>query len=679
MRLTITSYAQTPVALTIADGSSTPPYAVMADQINWGNATFDHAYSGPRGTQGRRPAAGLVQNRTVTLPLRVYGSSKDNLAVNIKNLATVADSVRQFGGRLTWQSSGQSYRQHLEIQCTDGIDLAGWNNRAENRSIAAVNLTLACAPYALGDSLDVDDTSFASLSDYTLDNGLVGNLSASTGALKATASTTTQFQLVHTQRGYTLGDSEVTVTGTYAQAALFTLGAIFWRTDANNYWVAYIQDTGSAATLKIDQTTAGTTTNRASATPTRPTAASTVYIRVRSEGTSVRAEHWSSAPTPMGTPATTATCTASTTQTGKAGLIFNPQSTTPSVSRLTVRPFTYGSRSQPAQVTLSGVVPGDVPALARVEITTKQALAWAAVAWQATPAATTLSSSPLPRAAFTVFNGNDDVSANRVGWSTVDATNNTIYTTTAAAASSYSCRYSLDPSLLPTDAYADGDRAVEAWALILTDSSNKVVAPTLTASLVPASGPGPTRYTDEGGSAGMSAPTLASTATTAGYRWTRLGTLHIPLNGAREMHLVIAGQVTASSTGTGTFGIARVVLAPVRQRASLPTGKTADSTYPVWTASTVETVKTIESDLTTSVAQPSVSTVAVGDRSVGGSLLELPQGNIDMLTMLSAIVPDDSASSTATEYLTAGSPTATTVPQAAMHIGVTPRFSQLRS
>jgi hypothetical protein len=51
---------------------------------------------------------------------------------------------------------------------------------------------------------------------------------------------------------------------------------------------------------------------------------------------------------------------------------------------------------------------------------------------------------------------------------------------------------------------------------------------------------------------------------------------------------------------------------------------------------------------------------------------------VDLVTLLAAIVPDDPTASTSTGYLTTGSPSATTVPQAAVHVAVTPRFGQLR-
>jgi len=145
------------------------------------------------------------------------------------------------------------------------------------------------------------------------------------------------------------------------------------------------------------------------------------------------------------------------------------------------------------------------------------------------------------------------------------------------------------------------------------------------------------------------------------------------------MYLTLTGSLAASSTGTGTWGIARVALLPVRQRASLPTTKVNDSTYPAWSSSTTETVKAIDSHLTSIVYQPSVSVVPVGDRSMGGTLIEIPPGSVDMMTVLSALVPDDPTASTSIEYLATGSPSATTVPQAAVHFGITPRFAQLRS
>jgi hypothetical protein len=347
--------------------------------------------------------------------------------------------------------------------------------------------------------------------------------------------------------------------------------------------------------------------------------------------------------------------------------VFTPQSSTPYVDQFVVRPFTYGPKAQPVRVDLTGSIPGDVPALANVELTTKQALDWALVGWASTPATSSISGST---AAFKAFNGNDDVAAARSGWTTVDSTLKTISTTVASASTTYTAQYSLDPSLLPTDPYAQGDRAIEVWALTITDAYSS----TITASLMPAVGSGPTRYTDEYGSTGKLIP---STSTSGSLLWTRLGTLHLPNAGAREMRLVINGVAT-----DGQFGLARILVLPVRQRAALPTGKTGDSTYPVWSTSTTETVKTISSDLSTVSYQPSTSTVPYPDRSIGGTVLEITPGNASLITAFANVVPDDPAVTSQTEYLTAGtlgSPTSTTVAQAALHVSIIPRFAQLRS
>jgi hypothetical protein len=524
--------------------------------------------------------------------------------------------------------------------------------------------------------MDVSDTAFTTLAtDYTFDQGVVGDCTASSG-FTLTSNSTTSHRIIRSKEGYTLGDVEVTLNVAYARVNNLREGVIFWRTDANNYWTAHLEDDGSSTcALKINQTTAGSTTNRAAAFPTRPANAASVWVRVRTEGTLITAELWSSSPTPMGTPTGSTTYTAGTAGSGLAGIYFNPQSSTPAVTGFTVRPFTYSSRALPAKISLTGTVPGDALALGQLEVTTKQSLAWLMAGWQAQASASTISGA---KAAFTVWNGDDY--ATRSNWGTTDSTAHTIYTSTAANGTTYSAEWKLDPSLLPTDAYADGDRAVEVWSLVITDSSTDLVAPTIVASVKPAAGNGPTRYTDEYGSLGIVVPTAAAAFSSPPcYRWARLGTVHLPTAGVREMRLALTGTVGVGSTGSGYFGIARVVLVPVRQRVCLPTRKDGtQSTYPAWSTSTTETVKTVDSDLTTFAYQPSISTVPFGERSVGGTPVELPTGNVDLLVAASALVPDDSTVSSSTEYLATGAIDATHVPQAALHVSVIPRFGQLR-
>ena len=829
MLLSLTSYAATPTSLTVADNTSTPPYALVADQLDWGNARFEHQYSAPRGTQGARPAAGIPQNRTVSMQLRVYGTSKTNLATNLRNLAMVLDELRRFGGRLTWQSAGQSFRQSLEVMGTDGAQLGAWGNRPENRNIATVDVALSCAPYAKGDPMDVSDPTFAALSsDYTLDSGSIGNLSNAGSKVTASAALTTEYRLVHTSRGYDLGDVETSVQLKVGSTVTgWKGGAIAWRSSANDYIVAYVDDNGTNSRLRIDQVTGGTTTNRATVNlASRVTANQTVYVVLRTEGLTVSAEYWTAAPTPMGTPTLTTSWTATTAATGRSGALFIPQAATAEIDALTVRPYTYSKRALPATWSMFGAIPGDVPATAGVEATTVQALPFALFAWQQTPAASSLSGSPIPRSAFTVFNGNDDVSAARTGWVCVDSTRNVIsttfvsvsasssgttattytyttasahglttgqtvtvsgvtpsaynqggtvtvtsstqftitgktfsvtstasgttytYTTASAhglttgdtvtltgfgvaaynatsvtvtvtgattftrvggtsgpaassgtlvpnpAASSasgtvreilgalssmtFNAEYPLDPSLLPIDAYADGDRAIEVWALLRTDSSSKLALPTVVASVKAAAGGGVIRYTDEWGSAGRIVPTASSTATNPVLRWTRLGTIHLPTAGSREMRLALAGSVATGSVG-GVFGIARVVLLPVRQRAASPTAKANDSTYPAWSLGTTEAVKYVDSDLSTTAYQPSSSLVPLGDRSLGGSPIEIMPGNTSFGVILAANVPDSPTADSTTENLgIATPPTASSQPQATVHVSVTPRFAYLR-
>lgn len=809
MQVSITTYAATPSSLTLADGTTGGVFSLVAASIDWGNATYSHSYSGPRGTQGARPAAGVAQNRTVTLPIRVYGSTvsttaKDGLAASLKTLNQTVDELRRYGGRLTWQSLGQTYRQNLEILGTDGTSLSGWTNRTESKGIAEISVSLVCAPYATGDPFDIDDQSFSSLSDYTFDNGLVANLTNAAAKLKSTGtSPLVEYRAVQTQRGYNYGDVEVTVKAAYSQTDTYKAGAIFWRTDAANYWTVHVVDASAGSNLQIHQVTAGTITQRATvAIAARIASAAVFYVRARTEGALVTAEYWTAAPTPLGTPTNTTSYTA-TASSGKTGVVFTPGTTTSEIDALTIRPFTYAKATLPRKLSLSGTIPGDATALANVELTTAQDAAWAMFGWAQT-ASSTLSSTPTPRAPFWLWNGNDDDSATRSGWTT-SATgtyqgflwNNGVW----SSATTYSARYILDPSLLPTDPYVDGDRAVEVWALVLTDRSDYLVSPNIVASLQSKDGYGLTRYTDEWGTAGKSIPTLATTASGYGFRWTRLGTIHLGNAPAREMALKLTGTAASTSNAAARFGIARVAVLPIKQRAALPTYKHAadqgaDSSYPKWSStssspwsvtssyltgalvtyasavtqaigsangiyrakSTVipisttatgtsgtptitvssatglsasyffasgagipanttitavagttitlsqnltadlsstavtfvkfpgqtaaweafEQTRVVSSDLTSQSWQPTANTAALNDRSIGGSLVEIPNGNVDLLAVLSKVVPDDPNSSTISEGDYAGSGNAVAY-QGAIHLSVTPRFDHLRT
>jgi len=649
VQLTITTYAVTPSTLTLADGTSSNPFALVSDSLDWGNSQFQHAYSGPRGTQGARAASGIPQNRTVTLPIRVYGqpagstTAKDSLAANIRTLNSVTEDLRKFGGKLTWQSVGQSYKQSLEVITTDGAQLQTWTNRTETRSIAAVNLQLVCAPHAIGDSMDVSDQTFSTYTtDYSLDAGAFANLSNTGGKITATANQTVEHRLIHTQRGYQLADTEVTVKAAVGSTlSSWKAGAILWRTSATDYVTVYVDDNGTNSRLRIDQSISGTVTNRSSVNlASRLTAGSpgsTVYVRARSEGTTVYAEYWTSAPTPSGTPTLSTSWAASSAWTattftqgaivtyqgyqyvaasatlatdvpsgaatstakwsylaGLTGITFTPQTAVAEIDYFIVRPFTYTNGQLPRKISLQGIIPGDSPALGNLEITTSQDASWAMVGWSSKSAPTSLVSTPTPAAPFQILNGDASDSTTRSGWTTTNALGLLWNNSAFSSATTYSAKWILDPSLLPIDEYTTGDRAVEVWALILTDLSSRLVSPNIVASLQSKDGYGPTRYTDEYGTAGRTVPVMSSTATGSGYRWTRLGTLHVGNTTAREMALTLTGTAAATSSTSSAWGIARVIVLPVKQRATLPTAKHAaefgpDSTYSKWTPAATTT------------------------------------------------------------------------------------------
>ena len=91
-----------------------------------------------------------------------------------------------------------------------------------------------------------------------------------------------------------------------------------------------------------------------------------------------------------------------------------------------------------------------------------------------------------------------------------------------------------------------------------------------------------------------------------------------------------------------------------------------------------EQTRVVSSDLTSQSWQPTANTAALNDRSIGGSLVEIPNGNVDLLAVLSKVVPDDPNSSTISEGDYAGSGNAVAY-QGAIHLSVTPRFDHLRT
>ncbi len=304
------------------------------------------------------------------------------------------------------------------------------------------------------------------------------------------------------------------------------------------------------------------------------------------------------------------------------------------------------STTLPATIALATAIPGNAPALAELALTTSGGSSppiWALVGWAARPSAP-LASSSVP---FGVLEA--EACASSTTWAVTgdgDYRGSSGLQATTAGAGSANAVFPIDPSTLAADAFSHGEVTVEVWARI--ELASTVVSPRMFLSLRPFTGLsfGAEQYSSEWGAAGKLI-TVPSSGTR--FRFVKLGTLNLPVDAAQPLKhsLVIAASWAAGSSGT--FGSDYLVLVPARQRALSPSSKPNDATYPDFIASTGATTKTIRHDLSGRVASGAGNPGR--DSGLGGSLLELPPGNIDMLIKLSSLVPDDPTADATTEQL----------------------------
>lgn len=326
--------------------------------------------------------------------------------------------------------------------------------------------------------------------------------------------------------------------------------------------------------------------------------------------------------------------------------------------------FSIGAVTQPGVFQIPGTVGGTAPAL--LDLTVQMAgnssvygPMFGLVGWSKRP------SSGLAAAPYGLF---DATTAVPFGY-TVSGTK--LVVTTSGAGVAIGSWY-VDPSLLVRDAFTQGEVLVEVWAEIGLDTA--VTTPTLAASISSSDGInfGKPRYTHEFGNAGKSIYSSFSAPGTTVRRMVRVGTVPMPTTPQAKYILGITASWGAGSSGH--FDLNRVCLVPIKQRACTPTGFTYDtntsgSAYPAFIVpmlikggSTV--VKTIRSDLSGLITNSSNGKV-YADAGLGGSVMELPPGNVDLLLYLSNQIPDDPSGTD----LTAPSPYNVTVTGT-----ITPRY-----
>lgn len=384
---------------TLYDATSPPALTepVLMAGADWGNAVWVQQQSGPRGTLGRRVAAQQLQDRVVSLPIRVYGTSMDDLAASLSDLGRVIELIRRNGGRIVRRQGGQTYRQYLEVLGTPGLATTGSWKTADTRYRMDCVFAATCAPYALGDPMDITDGFDSDTSsDYTADAGALSNVSITGGVMDAAANLSTENRLVHTGVGYTYGDHQATLKFTPGSTITsFKAGVILKRIDASNYLEVYVDDTGAASRLRVDKVVAGVRTNlQSSNLVARVSNGTPGWVRGRIEGHVIHSEYFTFRPNAYVTPTLSGTAhTMSTAEAttfgilveGGAGIVWTPQQTAATLDDFEVEAFTYRRLSAPVPggyLSPAGQVPGDVSGLVDVRFTgqpASQYFAWGGV------------------------------------------------------------------------------------------------------------------------------------------------------------------------------------------------------------------------------------------------------------------------------------------------------------
>jgi hypothetical protein len=306
--------------------------------------------------------------------------------------------------------------------------------------------------------------------------------------------------------------------------------------------------------------------------------------------------------------------------------------------------FSTSSASYPATVQIPNAtgysvsVPGTAPALMDLNViqaASSTGIDFFSVAWTKRPGSPVTSTN-------TPF-GLIEVSTGTAASTGVSGTNYTFNNTSPnrvaiaspATSTTYTLNVDIDPSVLVRDDFTRNEIQLEVFGRIKVASTHSA---TVVTSLEPKTATGASsRYTAEYGTSGK---ILAAPSSSSGFYMYKLGTLTAVCEaGSPSAVYTLRLTTTFSAASTSEFAIDYLMVQPSRQRALTPTGKTPDSTYPKFLYSTAAATKTIQSDLKGWLT-PSGGT-RYPDSGLGGQMLELPPGNVDLFIKPTLGVPDN--------------------------------------
>lgn len=661
--LLVTAKSNKPGSSEILLVSGSTPTGYKLHDWDLGNVAWELIWSGMRGTQGARLAGAIPQNRPLVIDLRVTGSGAapaDDLQARLLTLSTLGDELRQVGGRVTVRLKGGTHRFHFDVKAGT-TSIADYDWAFLHKHTVIQRLEAICAPYLLGDPMDVtDDFSIDRLGEYTFDAQSSSDVPVTGGGgwLTALSNLTVEKRAVHTDYGYTYGDHQVTVKSTPGTTITsYKAGVVLKRIDKSNYLEVYVDDNGTNSRLRLDKVVAGARTNLSSTNlAARIVNGTEFYVRGRIEGDTVYLEHFSNAtlgPSPAETPTTSAShtlaggdvATFGAAARGAAGFVWTPQHALATFDDFALRAYCYRVRTLPDSIELRGAILGGGPALCNVTVTTPTsssvASPFALIGWGPRPSSATGTPFGIREA---------ETGTALSGWAVtadVDYRGGSGLQYTAAGVASISADFHIDPRLIVPDDYSD-QLEIEVWARVELGAG--LVGPRLIAEAVGIVNNVPT---SEFGIAGK--PLVVPSSGTR-FRFVRVGTLRIPYasqDPSQIPSIRLTGTMLAGSTGT--FGLDYVLLCRARDRALGPTGKPNDDNYPAFfKLFGFEHSRRIASDLSGQSLQfpnGEMDPAVVGDTGLGGSLIELPTGDINALVKLSSLVPDDPTADATSETL----------------------------
>lgn len=381
-------------ALDLNPGDST--YAPVADTFSVAPSAGETALKAKNSRRygGAKRVGEIHDNGSLGLELYIQGSSADDSMTKFNALLAIAEDSR--GAYFyEWRPSGTSYSIYYEVRGFSWEPIYRWIEFQGTKTLHA-RLSMEIAPLGLGDPLDIsDDFTVDTLAagDYTRDNGTamtwISGAFSPGFVLQPGGTGTVTYR--HTARGYTFRDAQATMKYTTGASGAGVVGVSVGNVDAANGLFAIVDGSANVRVYKQDT---GSFVSLGSAAITALSANTTYWVRVRREGGLVTAEHWTTEPTPAGTPATSVSVVLAQTEAekyvaGTAGFrIVSVPATDWRFDDFRVEPYTYRAVATPDAVTLTGI-PGTAPAKvdALVGVNNPGAiLPWALLGWARRPA-----------------------------------------------------------------------------------------------------------------------------------------------------------------------------------------------------------------------------------------------------------------------------------------------------